>query len=372
MVYVETSIDDVREVVKGKRTHDIEELGKRGEESRPMACSPRWWRAFWLYKFLPVEMSSFGQMKECGFWLFTLLSCIPSYGIRVVFFTVLLIAELTGPGPPDEFQLVQFILMFKGFQFLSSGVCMAFFVAVKYFLCVHSNGVHTCEKDGPAATTNSIFSLVDLFGSCILVWTVFWILPSSVKSAGERDDLSKSRAPENVYNVSNVSRPQYEGEVSEVSEVDEDGADRCGCCPRYDPKRGGRLKGLLRYDLVCFILSIVFFFVLAVINIGHLKPGEEAEIGGDLSEGLDKLEEELLSTDSRSYYSTYEFRVAIYWTRIFYSILSAPFFLFQLPVLNGILTHTTFTGYNRYGVCVPFVMPPDDSPLPDPEDDKEV
>jgi len=51
---------------------------------------------------------------------------------------------------------------------------------------------------------------------------------------------------------------------------------------------------------------------------------------------------------------------------------SAPFFLFYLPVLNGILTHTTPTGYNKYGICVPFMMPPDDAPIPDAEGDKDV
>jgi len=335
MVYVENSIDDVREVVRGKRITDIDELGQLGAETAPTCCSPRWMRAFLLYKFLPYDLSIFGQMKDFWFWVFMTLSMIPTYGIRITFFLFLLIAELTG-CPADEYQLVQFILMFKGCQFVSSGVCMAIYVAVKYFLCVHKDEHHTCETNGPAAAHNEISALVDIFGSCILVWFVFWMLPRSTRSAGERD-IAK--------------RENSQGSDAEAEALEGQGCCRCD----YVEHRGGRMRGLLRYDLICFILSGLFFVLLTLIQILHLKPGEEMEADHH------KVREEL-----QGYYFTYDFRVAIYWTRIFYSALSFPFFLFYLPVLNGILTHTSPTGYNKYGVCVPFMMYPDDAPLDDP------
>merc|ERR1712137_772993 len=108
---------------------------------------------------------------------------------------------------------------------------------------------------------------------------------------------------------------------------------------------------------------MLFFCVLAFVNVAHLKPGEKEDLG---------VKETDIKHEVESYYFTYDFRVAIYWTRIFYSILSAPFFLFYLPVLNGILTHTTATGYNRQGVCVPFMMPPDDTPIPGADGGKDM
>jgi hypothetical protein len=343
MVYVENSIDDVKEVVRGKRITDIEELAQLGAESAPTCCSPRWLRALLLYKFLPFDVSFFGQVKDFWFWVFFMLSMIPTYGIRCCFFLTLLVAEVTG-CPPDEYQLVQFILMFKGCQFISSGVCMSIYVAIKYFMCVHPDGMHTCETNGPASAHNEVSALIDIFGSCALVWIVFWILPRSTRSAGERniakkDDPDSSDAEEQAH--LNPSTP----------------LDKVGCCGNceYQDHRGGRMRGLLRYDLICFILSGLFFCVLCIIQVAHLKPGEEPV-----------QDQEKIKSKLESYYFTYEFRIAIYWTRIFYSALSAPFFLFYLPVLNGILTHTSPTGYNKYGVCVPFMMYPDDTPLEDP------
>ncbi|CAK0905503.1 unnamed protein product [Prorocentrum cordatum] len=257
MVYVENSIEDVREVVRGKRITDIDELGQLGAETAPTCCSPRWMRAFLLYKFLPYDLSIFGQMKDFWFWVFMTLSMIPTYGIRITFFLFLLIAELTG-CPADEYQLVQFILMFKGCQFVSSGVCMAIYVAVKYFLCVHKDEHHTCETNGPAAAHNEISALVDIFGSCILVWFVFWMLPRSTRSAGERD-IAK--------------RENSQGSDAEAEALEGQGCCRCD----YVEHRGGRMRGLLRYDLgrrVCFILSGLFFVLLTLIQILHLKPGE--------------------------------------------------------------------------------------------------
>jgi len=268
------------------------------------------------------------------------IKLLPFFGVNVLIFAYL----FANIDRKDEYQLVQFILMFKGCQFLSSGVCMSAYVAVKYFLCVHPDGYHTCQTDGPAAAKNEISAIIDIFGSCILVWFVFWILPRSTRSSGLRD-IAKREDPDG----SDAEEKAIEGQE--------------GCCKcAYDEHRGGRMTVLLRYDLVCFILSLLFFCLLSLIQVSHVKPGEQRE-----------TDHEKIKADLQEYYFTYEFRITLYWTRIFYSILSAPFFLFYLPVLNGILTHTTPTGYNRYGMCVPFMMYPDEVPPDGPEEDnKEV
>merc|ERR1712178_531330 len=148
------------------------------------------------------------------------------YGVRVAFFTVILIFMLLG-CPADEYQLVQYILAFKGTQFISSGVAMACLTAVKYYLCVHPDGVHTCDKDGPGVNIDVFSSMSDFIGCCVLCWIVFLLLPTAQRSAGLKE-------------IADDPEAQKEGKL---------------CCCRWHPGRGGRLNGLFVYDLICFLLS---------------------------------------------------------------------------------------------------------------------
>jgi len=81
------------------------------------------------------------------------------------------------------------------------------------------------------------------------------------------------------------------------------------------------------------------------IDAAHLRPGGRPAIHADLS---------AVEQDA----TTWSGHTAIFWARIMYSMLAMPFTLFQLPGLSGILTHTTPTGYNKYGFCVNFTMHP--------------
>merc|ERR1712232_744949 len=67
------------------------------------------------------------------------------------------------------------------------------------------------------------------------------------------------------------------------------------------------------------------------------------------------------SPDQKAYIEAtnrWEFRTAVFSARICYSLLMLPFIPFYIPGLNGIPTHTTPTGYNRNGLCVPFILHP--------------
>jgi len=224
--------------------------------------------------------------------------------MRVIFFAVLLIMVAAG-CPADEYQLVQYILAFKGTQFISSGVAMACVAAIKYYLCVHPGGEHTCDVDGPGANQDVPTSAVDFLGSCILTWIAFLLLPCSQRSAGMR----------------------------EIGAQDEEAGEARTCCGKpMDPKRGGRLAGLMGYDLLCFSFSCGLLYFLAFVD------STEESVAIDRT--LDK----------------WEFRTAVFWARVFYSMLAFPFTIFMIPVMNSILTHTTATGYNRQGLCVPFML----------------
>jgi hypothetical protein len=305
-VYIETMESDSKDALRNKVQSDLETLEGLGD--KPTPCSPKWWRALILYHYFPFDISIFGQVKDPLFWIFTAISCLTMYGIRCAFFSVILILMLCG-CPADEYQLVQYILAFKGTQFISSGVIMAIMAAVKYYMCVKPGGTHTCDEEGPGVTTDVTSSAIDFFGSCILCWIVFLLLPTSKRSGGLR----------------------------EIAEDPEAADDKKLCCCRWHSDRGGRLAGLLRYDLFCFSAACALCYFLGK------QSSEEQDIG---------LDDEV---------SKWQFRAAIYFARIFYSMLAFPFIIFMIPGINSILTHTTATGYNRQGLCVPCML----HPMPD-------
>jgi hypothetical protein len=311
-VYIETMEEDSKDAIK-KRTHEEKELAEIGEKA--CCCSPRWWRNQVLYHYLPFDLSVFGQFKDIWFWVLTALSLMTMYGIRIAFHAVLLLMIVTG-CPGDEYQMVMYILAFKGTQFISSGVVMAIMAAIKYYLCVKIDGTHTCATEGPGVNVDTTTSAIDFFGCCILVWLAFFCLPACKRSAGLKeivpDDKEKEAAP---------------------------GRNCCGA--GWNPERGGRMTGLLGYDFVCFLLSCGLLVVLTYVETMQHKHSKKI--------GLDELQEET---------TKWEFKTAIFWARIFYSLLAFPFTLFMIPGLNSILTHTSPTGYNRQGVCVPFLLRP--------------
>lgn len=256
-LYIESVVFDAKEQLLN-RAADHKVLAEMGSE--PMCCTPVWLRAKLLYTYLPFDISVFGQIKGPLFLFLTLLSITPMFGIRVAFFTVILLCIVSG-RPPDEYQLVTFILTFKGAQFLSSGVFMACVAAVKYYLCVKPGGHHTCDTEGPGVSQDLVTSSVDFFGSYVLVWIAFLLLPCSGSFGGSRE---LAEDPESSSSSRGV-----------------------GCCEDYDQTRGGRLAGLLGYDLCCFLLSCDLkwnsFEVLGgmlVSMLGNVGPGVHEGIVG--------------------------------------------------------------------------------------------
>ena len=132
------------------------------------------------------------------------------------------------------------------------------------------------------------------------------------------------------------------GGVRDIGE-EEDGPKATGCCQDYDNSRGGRLAGLLGYDLCCFLLSCGLIYYLTMLDVSSHEDLKEAALDKDL----------LLSDLTR-----WQFRSRVFFGRILYGLLSFPFMIFQLPVLSGILTHTIPTGYNAQGLCVPYLLRP--------------
>lgn len=302
--------------------------GVGGEpDERPRPCLGRWWRAKILYSFIPFDKSIFGQAKDILFWIMMGLSVITKWGCRIIFSGLILLLIVLG-CPPDEYQLVSLILQVKVSQFLSSGLFNGLMAAAKYYACVEPNGTHSCNSDGPASGQDLATGVIDFLGNCALVWASFMLLPYSETAAGTRMEVLQ----------------QVKDQLEAHQEEGVQGRDCVSCLHSdgFDKTRGGRIRGLLAYDLVCFVLAVFLFIGLAVWK--QADPGQVEGIVVVQQSSAQRIRE--------------KFGTEFFFARIFYGLLSAPFLIFCLPVLNGLLTHTKATGYNLYGICVPYMLRP--------------
>lgn len=320
MQSVEDSLQDTRERPLRSHAREYQDIAEEGAER---AGQLRWWNVYSnarisvLYHFLPFDLSFLGNLQDPVYWVFFVLSMIPV--VRVVFFAFILL--FVYPGPPDEFQVVQYILMFKGLQWLSSGLVLAVCGMLQYYVCVQDEA---CRSDGPGVSMGITIPTVDMVGCCLLVWTAFLLLPFTTTAVGARANETESPAQFADLNVNSTSTLLGK----EVSQKEHGVSVRfIGLRLRLCAGRGGRLKELLFYDVKCFLPSCGLLAVLVAWGtILHPR--------------------------------TWQPEAALYLARVFYSFSALPFTIFSIPGLQSILTHTKITGFNRHGRVVKYLLPP--------------
>jgi len=250
---------------------------------------------------------------------------IPLFGVQTaVFLFDFLLRDKT-----DEFQLVDFILSFKGSQFITVGIIGSLLGAVQYITCVNLDDcllldpdenlqrvfLHHCDSGGPAQQPLGLLYYIEIAAfafQIILTWSAFTLLPWS-KKKGIRE-LKPGSPPRHFLNPHDPS----EAAISRSN---------CCGCKVYD-RMGGYLRKLVFYDLFCFAL-VTGLGVWAVLSRPY-RPS-----GGNFTE------------------YEWQFRADMFWLKTFYGLISLPFALFIIPLLSSILLHVRPTAYNRAGQCVP-------------------
>jgi len=234
-------------------------------------------------------------MRDPIWWLFKLATLVPVYGVRVVLHAILLVMLTLPSSQMDEFQLVQFVLGFKGTQFISGGLLLALQGGVTLFTLTTLEEPGSVEallaSEAPGVGEGLLLEAVDLVGSVVLGWIALASLPCSHKH-GVKETMATTAQSQAVE----------------------------------EKKRGGRLGGMLRFDVAMFALSAVCFALLLALS------GFTAE--------------------------DWQASACLFWVRVLYSLTTAPFFFFTLPIFSTVLTHAKPTGFNRFGRCVPFRRPP--------------
>jgi len=255
-------------------------------------------RAFWRYHLMPYDKGFWGQMRDPVQLAFRLFSLIPVYGVsQFVFLFMFLIMDKS-----DEFQLINFILSFKGTQFISMGVIRAVTGFFMFMMCVTAKASdnHSCEDEGPGNRGAMLITSAGFLLQVVLVWIAFVLL----RCAAEK------------------GRTQLKGHV----EHEHGGIARVS---------GGYIRYFLWYD--------TFFFVVALLLPAWVF----------MTRPSDKLK-----------HDDWVLAHAVFGAQVIYGLLSAPFFLFTLPGLSRVLTHAMPTAYDRQGRCRKFVSakPPKEEP----------
>mmetsp|Transcript_132912 Transcript_132912/g.384268 ORF Transcript_132912/g.384268 Transcript_132912/m.384268 type:complete len:440 (+) Transcript_132912:42-1361(+) len=256
-------------------------------ERRGVDC----FRAFFRYHLLPFDKSFWGKVRDPWWWLFSLIPLVPVYGVCPAwFFFVFLVLDKS-----DEFQLVSFILGFKGTAFISQGLIRALIGFTTFLGCVTSRASvsrHDCDSSGPGTNSNLWPMTIGFLLQLMLVWGAFFLLPCSKKKG----------------------QTALKGSIN----VEEEGHARV---------RGGYIIYFLWYDLLMFCIC--------------------AGIVGWC-----------ISTRPRFDLDDWPTHHTVFAAQVLYGVLSAPFFVFTLPLLQRVLTHAVPTAYDRKGACRKNTGPP--------------
>mmetsp|Transcript_35963 Transcript_35963/g.84244 ORF Transcript_35963/g.84244 Transcript_35963/m.84244 type:complete len:992 (-) Transcript_35963:58-3033(-) len=276
------------------------EIAEGPQSSNPLLTIWYAVRRWVLRNYLPHDRSIFGKLNNVNYLAMYLLTAIPIHGLRVAFFSVLLMAIVFPFGKgPDEFQLVNYILLFKGMQFLTGGLMMLMLGATEYFMCysfAKDELLQCIDRYGPGSLSVSGQS-IDYAGSVLLCWVAFAL-------------LAKSTKPESPLASKQETKKEAEQKTSEA---------------------GGRLRHLLIYDMKALLTSLCLLIVMTLCTCGDYIWGDER--------GADIVLEP-------------QFRANFFWACVVYSVLMLPFFFFMVPGLQTLLIHCDATGYNDNGACV--------------------
>lgn len=297
------------------------ELQASEQGSRPLRWCPnplRKLRATLLYTLNPFDRSMWAQISWPLFWLLTGVMLFPFYGVQPIAYLVLFVLMDKG----DEYQLISFILSFKGFQAITLGAFTGLFAGAKLQWCTtHSTCDHPGITGAPGMERAYWFTTVCFVLNVLLVWASFVLLPLS-EQKGAPNFIAEQRDPEQGRPASAGRRllPRLSFGRSSIATLlgpAQGDTEPCCCgCAAFNPRRGGALRVLLLWDLGVFVL-------IALLCAYAFLTQEKG----------------------------WRLRSWLFWGRVAYGLASVPFLMFLVPPFDRVLVHTWATGYDQRGRC---------------------
>ncbi|KAH8097263.1 hypothetical protein JL720_148 [Aureococcus anophagefferens] len=363
-------------------------------------------RAFLLYKMSPYDRSFWTRMRDPWHWIITVFKALPA--TQAFSFTLYLCLI----DKKDDFQLNEFIMQAKGFQFLTSGCFTMIMYSLRLAACtvlVSPNSATECQT----IYKGSINSVIGFFGveapwlidlaaeqrreKDLIGQVVAWkekdappppaaaASPDAAAAAPDdpRKDLGRVQTSKNVLGAMSSAATM----VTEAASTAVDIATKSG-------KRWGTHKGtVVAYDekedfhtievevgdgltvTRAVMLHKLPYIMLRPFGKNHLKnllywDGACAIICAVLIVGAFvclHVGSPLSPGGGEGSLETWQVMAGLFWFRCLYSITTVPFLLARIPVVDKILGHHRPTAYTRYGKCVPkrklwpwYPMPPEE------------
>lgn len=313
--------------------------------------------AFLLYGMQPYNKTFWARLYTLSYWVVFLVQIFPIYAVQPLWF----ILQFILIDKSDEYQLIRFILSFKGLQFVTLGVINSIIGAAQYVHCVNFDNrhfyvpkdttvladintarnynltsfydqgglplteiwAHSCREAGPATMPIFYIDMIAFGVQILFIWGAFGLLPYSRKKG-----LKKLAAdsPPRLFALSEDAE-----DVQDPGRIKKNG---CGC--RVYDKMGGHLTTLVYLDAV-------FFFIIVILGIIAL-----------FTRSYDVRTNGTGGSNFREY--EWQFRADLFWLKTLYGFLSFPFLVLLMPGISGVLLHAKPTGYNRAGQCVPLAI----------------
>jgi hypothetical protein len=270
---------DVRDEILWELSVKLDGKAEDAAEQEPgVDC----FRAFFRYHMFPYDKSIWRKLRDPFWILFQLIPLVPVAAVNPLWFLFTFLVMDKG----EEFQLVSFILRFKGYQFITLGLIRATLGFILFINCVTApadDDDHQCEHNGPGAQDNVWLSTGGFVLQVILAWLAFLMLP-----------CSKQKGRSELRGTIEVDTSKTEG------------------------SHGAHLRYLLLCDLAAFALcAALVAYAIA------MAPGGDA--------------------------MHWTIEHCVFGAQVLYGFLSFPFFFFTLPLLTRALTHALPTGYDGKG-----------------------
>jgi len=323
----------------------------------------RWARARFLHATQPADCTLFQNLREAGPLMLTVISLYPLTSVPLFFFTLIFINKT------DEFQLVNFILKFKGAQFISAGIIPAAQTGMKlFFSCFKNVAVNDhdyesllpegmCVITAPGPSKWHLLVLEPL--RIVLLYIAAYLLYKGgyggieeikaleaartdaadgcldgvvdkkvLKEKGKeargqgtpRNHAGAHADPRSASPVEHSSTPRDHREKEEITFEAKNAAIGIARL-QYKAKvcNGFMLPSFLLYDF-CVVLTLTFAFGMALFSVE--EPG-------------------------------WMVWTCAYYFRMIYSVFSFPFLVFLIPIVGPSLHHAKPTAYDKQGMLVP-------------------
>lgn len=289
----------------------------------PEPCC-RWWP--WTvirYCLFPYDRNIWRKIRDPLWWLLLVISLIPWMGITQIYHLLLFLVI----DKRDEFQLLEYIAIFKSLQFISLGCIGCMIGSIQYYICTTKKPTD-CYDNGPK---EQVFTL-GLFVAQIIVCWIAFLLTFTARQKGGRIKVMSASSQQLVSEKRKGGKDTVKevmlGDVIEEATFQPD--------DELDARCKTRFMLLLIYDFILFIICAALTIWAAFGNL----------LNDDAS----------VSNNSEAYTErNWQFTATLYWIKSLYGLLSFPFIILRLPVLNSLFAHVKPTGYNWWGRCVTYL-----------------